>query len=435
MSRRLALTAALFATISLPQPAAAQNAAITALKAELAQAQARIEAQQQILDAQERRLNALEMRLVAGATGSPASLPAPAIASAQGSAASSPGDPASIQQAPVGPVGEAPAVADRPPEVAVLGREGSVVTRRGQLTAEAQFEYARADRNRALFRGIEIVESVLVGVFDINESRQDVLTASAALRYGLTDRLEIGARLPFVRRSDNSILAPIQGSTGNDAAATIDSSANGTGIGDLELSARYQIASAERGWPYIIANLQVVAPTGTDPFEVPRDALGEARKAATGAGFWGVSPSFTAILPSDPAVLFGTVGYTVNFGRSVNTRIPPVIIEYVNPGDALSFSGGIGISLNQRTSLNLGYAHSWAFGTKTRTRLIEPTPQWPGTMTATARDLQLGRLLFGMTYRLNDRTSLNWSVEVGATDDATDLRTVLRIPFVLFSGG
>jgi len=31
----------------------------------------------------------------------------------------------------------------------------------------------RADRNRAIFRGIEVVASVLIGVFDINESRQD----------------------------------------------------------------------------------------------------------------------------------------------------------------------------------------------------------------------------------------------------------------------
>ena len=39
-----------------------------------------------------------------------------------------------------------------------------------------------------------------------------------------------------------------------------------------------------------------------------------------------------------------------------------------------------------------------------------------------------------MTYRVTDRASLNWSVEVGATEDATDLRTVLRLPLVLIGG-
>ena len=133
-------------------------------------------------------------------------------------------------------------------------------------------------------------------------------------------------------------------------------------------------------------------------------------------------------------MLFGTVGYTYNIGKGVNTRIPPVIIDYVDPGDAISASAGVGISFNQRTTLNLGYAHSWAFGTTTRTRLITPTPAWPGAMHTTSRDLQIGRLLFGVTYRATERASINWSVEVGATEDATDLRTALRVPIVLLTG-
>lgn len=59
-----------------------------------------------------------------------------------------------------------------------------------------------------------------------------------------------------------------------------------------------------------------------------------------------MSPSVTAILPSDPAVLFGTLGYTGNFARNVDTIIPPVIIERVDPGDSVSASVGIGVALN-----------------------------------------------------------------------------------------
>jgi hypothetical protein len=331
-------------------------------------------------------------------------------------------------------VGTAPQDFDRPPEIAVLGAGGSVVTRAGQLTAEAQFEYARADRNRAVFRGIEVVESVLVGVFDINESRQDVLTAAGTLRYGITDRFEVGVRLPYIYRNDASILAPIAGSTPNDGAATIDSSASGDGIGDVELTARYQVASARNGWPFLIANFQTVIPTGTDPFAVRRDEFGRALEASTGAGFYGFSPSLTAILPTDPAVLFGTIGYTYNAPSNVNTRIPPVQIDRVDPGDAISVSVGMGISLNQRTSFNLGYAHSWAFGTTTHTRAVSTTGVLGETLTTTSRDLQIGRFLFGVTHRISDRASINWSIEIGATDDATDARTVLRIPLILIFG-
>lgn len=448
--RRL-IAAALMAGTILGAPADAQRTRAAArrpsVQQQLDQAMRIIEAQQARLDQQAAELAALRRRMdeaamqVAAAEPLP-SLPAPAqaprlpaVGAAQAGAPGVAGDPAGIQQAPLERVGQAPGDSDRPLEIAVLDQAGSVVTRKGQLTGEVQVDYARADRNRAVFRGIELVEAVLVGVFDINESRQDVLTTSASLRYGLTDRLELGVRVPVVHRADSSIIAPIAGSTTNDAAATIDSSVKGNGIGDIELSARYQLIDGGRDKPYVIANLQGVIPTGDNPFAIPRDELGRPTRAATGAGFWGITPSVTAILPSDPVVLFGTLGYTFNLGRKVDTRIPPVIIDYVDPGDAISASAGIGISFNQRTTLNIGYAHSWALGTRTRTRLIEPTAAWPDTRTTRSRDLQIGRLLFGVTYRVTDRSSINWSVEIGATEDATDLRTVLRVPTVLFTGG
>lgn len=381
-----------------------------------------IRAQSARLDAQEREIAALRARIDAQS------------AQASTSQAAPPAVAAIPRTVPLERVGQAPEDVDRPIELAVLDSTGSVVTRRGQLLFEGQIDYTRADRNRAVFRGIELIESVLVGVFDINESRQDIITASASLRYGLTDRLEVGVRVPGIYRSDTSILAPIPGSTPDDNAATIDNSVKGRGIGDVELTARYQIIDGGSASPYVIANLQGVIPTGKDAFSIARDELGRASSAATGGGFYAVAPSLTAILPSDPVVLFGTLGYTFNFARDVDTRIPPILIDYVDPGDSISASAGIGIAFNQRTTLNLGYAHSWAFGTRTRTRLIEPSPSWPGTRETVSRDLQIGRLLLGVTYRVSDRTSINWSVEVGSTEDAADIRTSLRIPVVLMTG-
>ena len=421
-------------------PAQAQRAARRpSLQSQLDRAMALIAEQQRRLDAQAAELAALNQKAeareqVVALPSLSQGAPAPAIAAAQGAAPGAPGDVGGVQQPPLERVGQAPADENRPIELAVLDSQGSVVTRRGQLTGEIQLDYARADRNRAVFRGVELVQAVLIGVFDINESRQDIVTDSFALRYGVTNRLELGVRLPLVYRSDTSIVAPV--ATGpNGPQDTIPNSIKGGNVGDLELTARYQLIDGRNGSPYVVANLQAVIPTGTDPFAVPRDDLGRARKVATGAGFYGVSPSLTAILPSDPVVLFGTLGYTFNLGKGVNTRIPPVVVSYVDPGDAISASAGIGISFNQRTTLNLGYAHSWAFGTTTRTSLITPSATWPGMRETTSRDLQIGRFLFGVTYRATERASLNWSVEVGATDDATDLRTVLRVPIVLLTGG
>lgn len=345
--------------------------------------------------------------------------------------------PAAAAAADLVPVGEAPPEA-APPPISVLGDQGGIVSRPGQLTVEGGLEYAHADRNRVLFRGIEIIESVLVGVFDVNESRQDSVTGSIALRFGLSSRFEVAARAPYVYRSDRSVLAPIAGSNNppGSPAGTRDFAAAGDGLGDVEVSARYQLTDGGNGWPFLIANAQAAAPTGTDPFKLDRDFSGAPTEAATGAGFWGASGGLTAIMPSDPAVLFATVGYTRNFGRSVDTRIGSSQVDHVKPGDSLAINLGFGVSLNERMSFNLGYGHSWSFGTRTTTRVQRSQgPLQPPTLSepieSTSRDLQVGRYLFGVTYRMSDSTTLNWSVEVGATDDATDIRTALRIPFVL----
>src|SRR5262249_50675202 len=158
----------------------------------------------------------------------------------------------------------------------------------------------RADRNRVVFRGIQIPVSVLIGVFDINESRQDVLTAAGVVRFGLTNRLEVNARIPYIYRSDKSGLAPVSDPNAPNAGQ-LDRPVSNGGLGDIDFGVRYQLTDGTNGRPYLIAGLQAIAPTGSNPFLVPRDALGNQLKAATGAGFWGVSPSVTAILPTDPA--------------------------------------------------------------------------------------------------------------------------------------
>ena len=393
---------------------------VAALRNELNEARALLAEQNRQIAEQKQRLDLMEQRLsglvAVAQPGAPP--PPPAIA-------------ANEAGAPIR-VGEPPADSDRAPTVAVLDQQGSVVTRKGQLIAELGLDYTRADRNRAIFRGVELIQSVLVGVFDINESRQDILTASGSLRYGLTDRLEIGVRVPFIYRSDKLVTVPIAGSTNNDDARTIDNSVRGSGLGDVEVTARYQLNNGGHNTPFLIANLQAVIPTGRDPFSVRRDSNGSAEEVSTGAGFWGVTPSITAILPSEPAVLFGTLGYTFNFARNVDTLIPPVQIDRIEPGDQVNISAGVGLALNERTSLNFGYNHAWSFGTRTIVRGLNSQSTAPvgEPFSTKSRDLQIGRFLFGVSHRFSDALQLNWTVEVGATQDAPDVRTALRIPFV-----
>ncbi|MEH3120840.1 MAG: hypothetical protein PGN16_02505 [Sphingomonas phyllosphaerae] len=416
------------------QPVSPATAAVPAaaddrdeLRRTLAVERQELDRQQRALDEQRARIDRLEARLSgrgdAGTQVAQTALPPGGVPLPSSPPPAPPSATAQVQT-----VGEAPSD-QRQVQVAVLSEQGGIITKAGRATVEVNFEYARADRNQVVFRGVQIPEAVLIGVFDINQSRQDVLTVGAVGRLGLTSRLEINGRLPFVYRSDKSVLAPVANPT-EPNAGQLDRPVSGANIGDIDFGLRYQFTDGNNGAPYLIAGVQAVAPTGTDPFRVPRDALGNALKGATGAGFWGVTPNLTAILPSDPAVLFATLGYTYNFARTINRQIGAAFIERVAPGSQPSASAGIAIALNPRTSLSFGYAQTWALGTKTRVRALNQTTQELGdSVTAQSRDLQIGRLLFGVSYRTSPTTTLNWNVEVGATDDAADVRTTLRIPF------
>lgn len=398
-----------------------------------------IEEQRRVLDAQEDHLRTLENALLdtMRATG----IPRPQFAQSAPawtdvSPAQSPA-PASFAAQPaegVSSVGAKPTERPQVQEVAVLADQGSVLTKAGRLTIEPTFEYARDDRNRFVFRGIEIPQSVLVGVFDINESRQDVFSAAAVARYGISNRIEVGVKVPWIYRNDTAILVPLVQNPPQSGTGTVDTSVDGSGLGDIELMARYQINNGTGGWPFLTANINVVTPTGTDPYKIERTALGNATKAATGFGFWSVQPSLTAIMPTDPATLFGVIGYNWNFGKDVDVRISDAQIDHVDPGSGPNMTLGIGLALNERTSVSFAYAHNWLFPTKSTVRPISiqnGIPTLGDPLTTKTRDFQIGRLLFGVSYRVNESTMINWTVELGATDDATDLRTSLRIPFSL----
>src|SRR5690606_745013 len=95
-----------------------------------------------------------------------------------------------------------------------------------------------------------------------------------------------------------------------------------------------------------------------------------------------------------------------------------ILIGRVDPGDAIGASIGFGFSLNPRFSFSLGYKHSYIFPTSTELNDI----------TEDSDELQVGALLFGLSYLLNDRFSLNGNFECGATEDAPVRRFVLRVP-------
>lgn len=312
---------------------------------------------------------------------------------------------------PAGASGTAPGQAPEQdlvprPELASPER-GGVLLRQGTAVVEPSVEFSLSQVNRVEVAGFTVLPAILIGSFEVSEAERKSVTSAVTVRYGLTDRLEIEGRVPFVYRDDRQTARPI----GESSTAAETTTVDGAGLGDLEVAAHYQINEGGGGWPFLVGNLRVKSTTGTDPFEVSRNDNGVETELPTGTGFWGIQPSLTAIWPSDPAVFYANLGYTWNIERDVGGEFGTI-----DPGDVYQVNAGVGLALNERASLSLGYDH----------QVITETIQNGETVEDGL--IHVGRLLLGSSYRFSDRISLNFQLGVGVTEDAPDMTATVRVP-------
>ena len=351
-------------------------------------------------------------------------------------------------EAPEGnqPVGEAPE--QQRPEVAIIQDQGGVLTRRGQLIIEPSLQYTHSDQNRFFFQGFEFSDTVLIGLIEATRADRNTIQAALGGRIGVTDRLEFEARVPYIYRNDKvqSTVVSVANSP------TLNSDADGNGIGDVEAAVHYDFTNLIFDAPYkvyTVANLKVKAPTGEGPFDVDLDPQGNPTELATGSGFWAVQPSLTAIFPNDPVVFFGTVGYTLNIGEHIGKQrqivrdcdpaddtCEPVDtlvdIGDVEPGDSVNTSIGMGLSLNERTSVSLGFSFDYVFETTQETVVDDQTDPLPEqAIKAESDPLYIGSFTAGWSYQVSDNVGINLNFQVGATEAAPDFQTTLRVPIRL----
>lgn len=325
---------------------------------------------------------------------------------------------AAAAQLPSGPVGEAPAPAtteQKAREVAAIPERLGVLTPPGRFVVEPALEYVNTGSNRLTFRGVEVVPGINLGLIEAGDADRDAIIGSVAARYGLTDRIELEARVPYVYRHDR-----ITTIAAADQAATRTSELDVNDIGDIEVSGRYQINSGRDGWPIFVAGLNVKSDTGVGPYDVAFDKFAVAKGLATGSGFWATELGLTLLYPSDPAVIYGGVSYTHNFGKDINKQIGEnIAIGRVDPGDGINASIGFGLALNPKFSVSFGYAHHYIFPTDTE---LNGSKQ-------SSNSLSIGALQMGLSYRLSQRITLINSFEFGVTSDAPDMRLTVRVPY------
>ena len=321
----------------------------------------------------------------------------------------------------------------------VLDSETGVLTPSGTLVVEPSLEYTHSTNNRFFAQGVEIVDSVFIGLLEVDESDRDSVTAALNFRYGVTDRFEVETRIPYVYRHETVTQTFISNTNASGDQASFTDTNNGSDIGDVEFAAHYQLTSAPI---YTVANVRTYAPTGLSPFDADFDPLtGQPTELATGSGFWGVQPSLTVIFPTDPVVFFGTFGYTINIPDSVDevrtisdptSSVLPITstIGDVDPGDSINIALGMGLSLNEQFSMTLGVKYDYVFATEEEVVIQDSNPGNPSNFNGTVETdtLQAASFLLGWSYQVNEMVGVNLSAEIGATDDANDFAVRIGVP-------
>jgi TolA-binding protein len=359
-----------------------------------------------------------------GTPGGNAAAPGQAVQSAQAAPAGNNAPPSA--PAPNQPVGQAPVADTRPPAVAPIFEQPGVLTPRHSFVVEPYFQFAYSSQNQLSLVGYTIIPALLIGLINVSQVKTTTLTGGVAMRYGITNRMEVEVRVPYVYQTNDSVGRPIL--SGSAADKTISS--NGHGIGDVEMTLRYQLNQGGPDKFYYVGWLRFKTATGKSPFDVVTDCVttcisnttgtGLPLEQPTGSGFYAIQPGLTWLFPTDPVVFFGNFSYLHSFGKDETLTLRNGASQFlgkVQPGDIWGFNVGMGLALNEKASVSIGYDQS----------IVLPTSQNGQTVPGSVRVI-LGTLLIGYSYRLSPKTTLNFSIGAGLTRDTPDLTLTLRLP-------
>ncbi|HET6552047.1 MAG TPA: acetate kinase [Dyella sp.] len=335
------------------------------------------------------------------------------------------------------PVGQAPKSDTRPPEVAPIFQQPGVLTPKGKFILEPAYQFGYSSLDRVALVGYTVIPAILIGLIDARQVKTTTQIGWLTTRYGITNRLEVELRVPYVWTHEDTVSREIFTGQATDNAF----GSSGHGLGDIEATMRYQLNIGGPDKAFYVGWLRVKSNTGKDPFEVTTDCVqrcvenvlsevplsvtgtGLPLQQPSGTGFWSIQPGLTWLYPTDPVVFFGNFSYLYNVPRDNVERhvllggVEP--LGKIKPGDIVDLSIGMGLSLNEKASISIGYDQSFVGTTKQNNQRV-----------AGSTKTVLGTLLLGGSWRFNDKRTLNFTLGVGVTRDTPDATVTVRVPMM-----
>ncbi len=301
-----------------------------------------------------------------------------------------------------------------------------------RLTLENGVSYNRYDRKQLTLTGFLALDAIFLGNIAIENVESDTLTYNFAARYGVSPRITLNLDVPYIARRT----VYQKGGAGGSAGAVAQEENQGHGFWDLTVSGNYKLVAERARWPETVLTAGVTAPTGREPYGISwevleRDDDGFIRFAVpeqepTGNGVWQANLGVSVVKTADPAILFGNFGYIHSFRNSFDDLDSNP--ETVNPGDvqlgrSFYYGAGVAFAFNERTSLSISYSDKLS----ARARIRYDGQEWNKII---GSDANAAMFNLGVTYALNQRTTLVSTLGIGLTPDAPDFSLVFKVPYM-----
>lgn len=311
---------------------------------------------------------------------------------------------------------ESPPGGEKPPEQPIgrapedtrlnFLRTATVLLQPGQM----QFDYGV----RYVFRDFSAAD--LLFPFT-RRNRQ--LYSPFAVRYGLAPRVQLYANLPLgFAIGERNDLATAGGPVGGVFVPGIlgdDSHTGIFGLADTSAGVTYLIQKGQCDEPDIIGSLGFVAPTGHHAFEDIADPLRAKPTPISGSGFWAVNTNVTFIKTYDPAVIYGSLGYTHLFARRFGNALNGA---FVIPGESFSYGLGLGFAINDRITLSSSF--SGTVQTQTSIDLVRTLPGVGTQQTFTGVHVETMQIRHALTCTVSPCQIVEPFVIFGLTRDTPE---------------
>ena len=302
-----------------------------------------------------------------------------------------------------------------------------------KLVIENGLTYSRYDRKQITLNGFLALDAIFLGNIAIENVESDTLNYNLAARWGVSPNLTLNLDVPYIARKT----VYQKGGAGGAAATIAQEETTGSGIGDVVASANYRLFGESGARPEAVLNFGVTMPTGREPYGIPwtvleRDDDDFIRFAVpdhqpTGNGAWQASIGVSAVKTSDPAILFGNIGYTYSFKASfddIDNNPDTVNPGDVKLGDSFYYGAGVAFAFNERTSFSMSLSNRLSARARTR---IDGQP-W---LKVIGSDANAAMFNLGVTYAMSQNATVVGLLGIGLTPDAPDFTLGFKIPYSL----